>query len=313
MVQSKSQRNATMLLRTRFAPSPTGLLHVGHAFSALQSYQWAERHAAAWMLRIEDIDVTRCRPPFVAQILEDLRWLGLQWSGDVRVQSEHLQDYQQAIEQLRHLHLIYPCFCTRKQIQLEWQKMGGAPHAEDALELYAGTCRVLTSNEQQQRMQREPFAWRLNAPRAFQYVGEPLFWSDGVAQHEIQPDMMNDVVIARKDIGVSYHLAVVVDDALQGVSHVIRGEDLRASTAVHRLLQALLNLPSPIYHHHALMCDTTGQRLAKRHHAITLKSLHEAGVVAADLLAYLRQSGGRWGFSANQSPDCIARQLGTRE
>jgi len=237
--------------------------------------------------------------------------LGVRWQGDVRVQSEHLSDYHQALKQLRDADLIYPCFCTRKKIQTEVMQMGLAPHAEDMADIYPGLCRHLSAKEQHERMQHEPFAWRLDVEKAWQSVSQPLTWSDQGRDVVVSPDMMGDVVIGRKDIGVSYHLAVVVDDALQGITHVIRGDDLRSSTPIHRLLQALLGLPSPIYQHHALLCDRDGVRLAKRHQSICLKSLHEEGLSGDALGRYLLQSGGVWPFVASDSVHDIVKQLGS--
>lgn len=272
------------ILRTRFAPSPTGLMHIGNAFAALQCQQWALKHHAELLLRIEDIDFTRCRPQYTQQIIEDLQWLGLQWTGEIRKQSEQLKTYQQALQKLRSLDVVYPCFCTRKHIQQEIEQMALAPHQEDMGDNYPRICQKLDPKIQQQRMQSEAFAWRLDTHKASQHLRHTIFWHDHQYQkYVVQVELLGDIVIARKDIGVSYHLAVVVDDALQGISHVIRGEDLRSSTPIHRLLQALLELPSPYYHHHALIHDHEGKRLAKRHHATTLQSLRENGTSVAIL------------------------------
>lgn len=274
-----------MRLRTRFAPSPTGLLHVGNAFSALFCADWAAAHDAELLLRIEDIDHTRCRPDFAEAMLEDLRWLGLQWTEPVRQQQQHRQDYRQAIERLRAADLIYPCFCTRRSIRQELHRMGSAPHADDPTEIYPGICRKLDSGEQEQRMHGEPFAWRLNTAKAQNSLDSLCWHDDSGAAHQV--DVVHDTVIGRKDIDFSYHLAVVVDDAAQGITHIIRGEDLLESTGLHCLLQRLLGYPHPVYIHHPLLRDQNGERLAKRNQATTLRSLREMGASPKKLKAYL--------------------------
>jgi len=237
-------------------------------------------------LRIEDIDHTRCRPEFAAALIEDLHWLGLRWQGEVCYQSHRRRLYQDAIDRLRAMGLIYPCFCTRKQIGREIARMASAPHADDAVAVYPGTCRKLSAREQQQRMRQQPFAWRLDAAKAMQAAGAGLTWREASGQtHRVQ--VADDIVIGRKDIGVSYHLAVVVDDAAQGMTHIIRGCDLAASTAIHRLLQVLLGLPEPAYIHHSLLLNRQGKRLAKRNHATTLCSLRRMGVQAQTLREFL--------------------------
>jgi len=275
-----------MQLRTRFAPSPSGLLHVGNAYSALSCQQWAIDNHAELLLRIEDIDHTRCRPHYIDDIKEDLHWLGLQWPEPVRLQSNSLHDYQAAIEQLRKLDVIYPCFCTRKSIQLEIENMALAPHADDASTRYPGICRSLDREEQQRRMANESCAWRLDIHKATRQVDTPLHWHDsGGLLYPVELDQ--DMVIGRKDISFSYHLSVVVDDAMQGISHIIRGKDLQESTSIHRLLQELLGLPEPTYIHHHLIQTTDGQRLAKRTGATTPSSLRRMGVDAQKLCDYL--------------------------
>ncbi|MDX8391656.1 MAG: tRNA glutamyl-Q(34) synthetase GluQRS [Mariprofundaceae bacterium] len=265
------------MLRTRFAPSPTGLLHVGNALSALYCQQWALTHNAQLLLRIEDIDSQRCRAEFAAAIVEDLQWLNLDWHGEIRYQSRHLDSYRKALEQLRRMQVVYPCFCTRREIEREIMCLGLAPHDEDGVPQYPGTCRRLSASQQQQRQQAgSPFAWRLDTTRAKQLSG-PIHWQDEYGEKYALPDALSDPVIGRKDIEFSYHLTVVVDDAVQGISHVIRGEDLRASTGLHRLLQALLNLPTPVYIHHPLLCDTAGERLSKRNRAPSLHEIRKNG------------------------------------
>ena len=279
------------MLRTRFAPSPTGHLHVGNAYSALLCQQWAESHQAELLLRIEDIDFNRCRPDFAADLIEDLEWLGIRWQGDILYQSRYLETYTQALEQLRQDGLIYPCFCTRRDIQREIENAGLAPHAEDMPEVYPGTCRMFSAEQRRQRIaDGSPFAWRLDVQAAMLCVGE-ISWQDGDGcSHAVHPDL-NDAVIGRKDIGISYHLAVVVDDAAQGITHIIRGDDLRSSTGLHRLLQGLLGFPEPIYLHHALLRNEAGERLAKRNGAPSLRELRTSGASADTLRRLLLQSG----------------------
>jgi len=294
-----------MCYRTRFAPSPTGLLHVGNAYSALRCQAWAEKYHAELLLRIEDIDHTRCRSEFADAIIEDLRWLGLSWLPQVRFQSRHLQDYQQAIHTLREMGVIYPCFCTRRQIQQEIMRMSSAPHAGEVTTLYPGMCRNLSENEQHDRMQHEPFAWRLNIDKAMVLAGEDISWRDGSGcLHTANID--HDIIIGRKDIDFSYHLAVVVDDALQNISHIIRGQDLKVSTGIHRLLQKLLGLPEPVYLHHQLLCDQRGERLAKRNTATTLRNLRQMGVDAFRLRDFLSDMETRcWPFKEGDEREIL--------
>lgn len=274
---------------TRFAPSPTGLLHLGHAHAALFAAA-AAGPGGRFILRIEDIDGTRCRPEFEAAILEDLAWLGLDWERPVRRQSEHMADYAAALDRLRAQELLYPCFCTRRKIQAEIERAGAAPHVSPTLgpdgPLYPGTCRGLTTDERHARIEQGiPYAWRLDMARAIRKTG-PLTWNDrGKGTVDARPEMFGDVVLARKETPASYHLAVTVDDALQGVTLVTRGEDLFDSTHVHRLLQALLILPVPEYRHHGLIADESGKRLAKRDKAATLRALREAGKTSAEVRA----------------------------
>ncbi len=256
---------------TRFAPSPTGRLHLGHAFSALSAHRFAQTHGGRFLLRIEDIDTTRCRTDFVDGIFEDLGWLGIAWEMPVRRQSEHMDDYAAALARLNAMGVIYPCFCTRADIA----SAAAAPHG--AQPLYPGTCRALDAETRAQRMVA-PHAWRLDVNRALEIAG-PMSWHDSARGQIIaMPAAEGDVVLARKDAGTSYHLSVTVDDALQGISDIVRGEDLFPATHVHRILQALLGLPTPRYHHHALIAGPDGKRLAKRDHAETLAELRARGV-----------------------------------
>lgn len=301
-----------MKLRTRFAPSPTGSLHVGNARSALTCQQWAESHNAKLLLRIEDIDHTRCRDEYTSQLIDDLKWLGLNWHGDILKQSEHQARYRQALEQLEALGVIYPCFCTRKQIQEEIERMGLAPHAEDIADPYPGICRQIDSAQRHERTLHERFAWRLDAAKAMALIDEPLTWHNEQGHHHpVDLSSLGDMVIGRKDIGISYHLAVVVDDAYQKITHIIRGEDLLSSTPIHRLLQALLKLPTPTYIHHSLLLDSEGKRLAKRNNATTLQSLRKAGVSAASLRHFLIDNDQlRWPFKT-ENLNTIREQLGS--
>lgn len=271
---------------TRFAPSPTGRLHPGHAYSALKAHDHAREREGSFLLRIEDIDPGRVRAEFVDGILEDLLWLGLEWDDEIVYQSERLDHYAAALDQLRKLGLLYPCFCTRADIAAS----ATAPHGPEGA-LYPGTCRGLANPDLSR-----PHAWRLDVAKAMASAG-PLSWTDHGRKIAATPELLGDVVLARKDAPASYHLAVTVDDAAQGVSDVVRGRDLIASTHVHRLLQALLELPVPHYHHHGLLADAAGERLAKRHGAATLADLRAAGADPAALVAALRRGEIPGGYS----------------
>ena len=270
---------------TRFAPSPTGLLHLGHAHSALFGWTAARDRNGLFLLRIEDIDPTRCRREFERQLMEDLSWLGLTWPTPVRRQSDHLDDYRAALDQLARSGVTYPCFCTRKEIEEEIARAGHAPHGPDGA-LYPGTCRHLSDTECSERLTAgQAFAVRLDVARACRLAG-PLSWRDHEAgQIDATPEILGDVVLARKDVPTSYHLSVTVDDALQGVTLVTRGRDLFHATHLHRLLQALLGLPAPDYHHHGLLTNDRGERLAKRDKAVSLQALREAGRTPAEVRA----------------------------
>lgn len=274
------------MIVTRFAPSPTGRLHLGHAASAWRAYRFARDRGGRFLLRIEDIDPGRCREDHVEAIVDDLRWLGIDWDGAVRRQSAHLADYADALDRLKARGLVYPCFCTRKAIETEIAASGHAPHGPDG-PVYPGTCRHLDAIERARRLTTEPHAWRLDMAAAVARAG-PLVWHDAVAGDvAATPELFGDVVLARKDAPTSYHLAVVHDDALQGITDVVRGEDLFAATHVHRLLQALLALPVPRYHHHPLIRDASGRRLAKRDRAATLAELRAGGADPRRILAEL--------------------------
>jgi len=294
--------------RTRFAPSPTGLLHVGHAYAAMQLEQWAEKNHADILLRAEDIDRTRCRPEWTQAIPKDLKYFNFSWHGEVRQQSQHLHVYYQALQSLCDLGVMYPCFCTRRMIQAALQKKNRSVSSQ--LDAYPQTCRYLSVYEQEKRMATEAFSWRLNCEKAKSLLQHPVTWSEADERHPVDIQSIGDVVLARKDIGTSYHLAVVLDDALQGITDVVRGEDLCTSTPIHALLQALLGLPSPMYHHHQLLRHANGQRLAKSQQSISLHHLREAGLCSEDLRYYLRTSNAVWDFLHTDSPSYIAQRLG---
>lgn len=268
------------MFATRFAPSPTGYLHKGHAFSALTAFDAARRAKGRFVLRIEDIDATRCRPEFDTAILEDLAWLGLDWETPVRRQSEHLDDYHAALARLDAEGLAYRCFRTRKEVA---EAMASAPHGP--MEVFRGG--PLPAAEEAAKLATgEPFAWRLSLDAAAAKLGgfaDLTFTDEKEGLVSARPELGGDVVLARKDVGVAYHLAVTVDDALQGITHVIRGLDLFDATHVQRLLQALLGLPTPAYAHHPLLVGPDGKRLAKRDKAETLRSLRERGMSPGDL------------------------------
>jgi glutamyl-Q tRNA(Asp) synthetase len=265
-------RNTAMSIVTRFAPSPTGYLHMGHAFSAVTAWRRARMAGGRFLLRLEDIDPTRCRQEFAAAVLEDLAWLGLDWDEPVRVQSEHLPEYAAALDRLKARGLVYPCFCSRADI--ERSVIASAPHGPDGGPLYPGTCRGLPAAEWAARID-EPHAWRLDMTRAL--IGGLTFQEEGEGAIVADPARFGDVVLARKDTPASYHLCVTHDDALQGVTLVTRGGDLKQATHLHRLLQALMGWPAPVYAHHRLLTDPHGRRLAKRDRAMTLRALREAG------------------------------------
>lgn len=286
----------------RFAPSPNGALHLGHAYSALFSAAMARRCGGRFLLRIEDIDTARCRPEYEAAIREDLAWLGLTWEEPVRRQSEHLSSYAAAVGKLRARGLLYPCFASRKDIA-EAVERPGAPieHDPDGAPLYPGLYRDADAAETAKRIEAgEPFALRLDMARAravaFAQTGGQLFFdsfdeSGRVERVAAHPERWGDVVLSGKDRPATYHIAVVIDDALQGVSHVTRGADLLAATGIHRLLQVLLDLPAPLYHHHRLILDETGRKLSKSHRDTSLAALRADGVSAQAIRARLGLAG----------------------
>jgi glutamyl-Q tRNA(Asp) synthetase len=274
-----------MSIVTRFAPSPTGYLHLGHAFSALTAWRRAREAGGRFLLRIEDIDPGRCRPEFARAIQEDLGWLGVDWDGPVRVQSEHLPAYRAVLDDLTARGLLYPCFCTRADIQREIAASAAAPHAPDGSVVYPGICRHLSAAERARRVAAgESYALRLDVARAVERVAEPLMFEEaGEGAVLCTPEQFGDVVLARKDAPASYHLCVTHDDAVQGVTLVTRGEDLKSATHIHRLLQALMGWPAPRYAHHRLLTDASGRRLAKRDRVQTLRALREGGATPEDV------------------------------
>lgn len=276
------------MIVTRFAPSPTGHLHLGHAYSAMLAYRCAQQAHGRFLLRIEDIDPVRCKPEFAKDLMEDLRWLGLRWEEPVRRQSEHMDDYTSVLDQLRERGLVYPCFCTRREVAAEAMASGHAPHLPiQSLEtvVYAGTCRDLSCEERKERLRQGPANWRLDVAKSMALV-KNLFWHDRIkGKIEARPQDFGDIVLARKDIPTSYHLSVSVDDSIQGVTFVTRGEDLFRATDIHCLLQKLLGYDTPEYYHHHLQCDANGKRYAKRDQSVTLRSLREKGKSAAEIQA----------------------------
>jgi glutamyl-Q tRNA(Asp) synthetase len=283
----------------RFAPSPNGLLHLGHAYSGLLNAAMAREAGGRFLLRIEDIDATRCRPEYEAAIFEDLGWLGLSWEQPVRRQSQHLAAYAEALARLSARGLVYPSFESRAEIAaLVAAREASAPWPRDpdGAPLYPGTAKALTPAERARRMSSgQPYALRLDVAAALDAAaGVPIMWNETGAGPRGEtgliggdPREWGDVVLARKDIPTSYHLSVVVDDALQGITHVVRGRDLFAATGLHRLLQILLVLPQPIYHHHRLILDAEGRKLSKSTRATGVRELRAGGAVPADILAMI--------------------------
>ncbi len=277
------------MIVTRFAPSPTGRLHLGHALSVATGWHRARVSGGAFRLRIEDLDSSRCRPDFDAAILADLAWLGIDPDGPVMRQSQRRNAHGAALARLRALGVVYPCTCTRIDIAAAGAAPHGPPHGPDG-PIYPGTCRERPAAP-------ENAAWRLDSARAAALTGSIDFTDSGAGRMAVDPLLFGDIVVARRDIGAAYHLAVVVDDAAQGVSEVVRGIDLLPACHVQRLLQALLGLPAPRYHHHPLVTDADGRRLAKRDRAATLAALRDEGIdgtmlrdalIAGDWSVFLR-------------------------
>jgi glutamyl-Q tRNA(Asp) synthetase len=275
----------------RFAPSPNGYLHLGHAFSALLNYDLAQQTGGRFLLRIEDIDSSRCRPEFEVTLRDDLTWLGIKWEEPARRQSEHFELYAEAVEKLRQEGLIYPAFESRAEISRLVARAGASglwPRDPDGAPLYPGT--PLPPDEQEERIRAgDPYALRLNMDVARARVGALTWEEQGkgpggeTGQVAARPEAWGDVILARKDTPTSYHLSVVIDDALQGVTDVVRGRDLFWATSVHRLLQDLLGLPAPVYRHHALILDAEGQKLSKSSASVAIRELRAAGETPADI------------------------------
>jgi glutamyl-Q tRNA(Asp) synthetase len=302
-LENPPTRDPIMTAIFRFAPSPNGHLHLGHAYSAVLNARMAQEAGGRLLLRIEDIDATRCRPEYEAAIFEDLRWLGLAWEEPVRRQSQHLAVYTDALARLAARGLVYPSFESRAEIAAlvaARERDGPWPRDPDGAPLYPGTAKALAPRERDRRMAAgDPCALRLDMAAALTAVGAAggaadgaggLVWSETGAgpsgetgRVPAQPSSWGDIVLARKEIPTSYHLCVVIDDALQGISHVVRGQDLFAATSLHRLLQILLVLPQPIYHHHRLILDGDGRKLSKSTRATGLRELRAGGASPADI------------------------------
>jgi glutamyl-Q tRNA(Asp) synthetase len=273
---------------TRFAPSPTGHLHLGHAYSAMKTFETARAAGGQCLLRIEDIDTTRCKPEFEDQILADLKWLGFDWPTPIRRQSEHLDGYAAVINALAERGLVYRCFKTRKEIAKDIARAPHAPGEGPEGLIYPGPETPMSTDEEDERLRNgESFSWRLAIKACRDELGDAfnalMFIEEGRGPDGetglviAKPDLLGDVILARKDIGTSYHIAACHDDALQGMTHVIRGEDLFFTTHLHVLLQKLMGWPKPIYRHHRLVRDQGGKRFAKRDKSMTLKALREQG------------------------------------
>jgi glutamyl-Q tRNA(Asp) synthetase len=285
------------MIVTRFAPSPTGFLHLGHAFAALTAFDTATNAGGRFLLRIEDIDRARSRPEYEDAIKSDLAWLGIRWEEPVRRQSEHFADYELALKKLGAQGLLYPCFCTRKEIADEIARAASAPHGPEGA-LYPGLCRTLPLAERERRVREgAPYALRLDVAKA-RALHSSLFFEergrgpDGeTGRQAARPELLGDIVLARKEMPASYHLAVVVDDALQGITLVTRGHDLFAATHIQRLLQALLGVETPAYAHHRLILDPSGKKFSKRDKAATLHDWRQSGRSPSELRAMLELDG----------------------
>jgi glutamyl-Q tRNA(Asp) synthetase len=273
----------------RFAPSPNGSLHLGHAYSALLNQQMAQNMDGRMLLRMEDIDRERCTPELEHSMLDDLEWIGLNWEQPVRRQSEHFPIYQEALDRLIKMELVYPAFLSRSGIkrEIERSNIDDWPRDPDGALLYPPTERLLSKREQQTHMTAgHPYAWRLNMDHALAAAGTQLTWREfGSHEHDVnaRPQDWGDVIIARRDMPTSYHLSVVIDDALQGITHVVRGKDLYHATSVHRLLQHLFGIAPPLYHHHRLILDDEGNKLSKSRKDTSLRSLRERGVTRQEI------------------------------
>jgi glutamyl-Q tRNA(Asp) synthetase len=274
-----------MSVVTRFAPSPTGELHLGSAYSAWAGWHRAREAGGTFLVRIDDIDIRRCRRKYEAAMLSDLKWLGFDWDGEVRRQSDHFADYGKVLDQLDRRGFVYPCFCSRADIEREVAASANAPHGPDG-PLYPGTCRHLSVQERRDRLLAgREHCLRLDAARAAEETRPYHFFDEGLGRVEGQPLLLGDFVIARKDTPTSYHLAVTVDDHLQGVTVVTRGVDVLPSTHVHVLLQRLLGYATPLYAHHVLLTDPTGRRFAKRDRDMTIRAMREGGMTPGEVVA----------------------------
>lgn len=275
----------------RFAPSPNGYLHLGHAYSAVMNAIVARETGGRMLLRMENIDTTRCRPEFETAICEDLAWLGIEWEAPARRQSEHFSDYADALERLERRGLVYPCFCSRGDIMTAVASRPNWPLDPDGTPLYPGTCKHMSASERARRFASgERASYRLAMDRALAAISDVLTWSefrDGASRTEelATPAVWGDAVLSRKDIATSYHIAVVVDDAAQGITDVVRGEDLFMATSLHRILQTLLDLPSPNYRHHKLLRDTSDQKLSKSLRAKPLRTYRQDRYSVESVLA----------------------------
>lgn len=277
-----------MSVVTRFAPSPTGELHLGSAYSAWTGWHRAREAGGTFLVRMEDIDIRRCKREYEASILADLKWLGFAWDGEVRRQSDHFADYGRALDQLDRRGLVYPCFCSRADIEREVAASANAPHAQRPGPdgpLYPGTCRNLSVRERRERVAAGcEHCMRLDAERAAGQAGPYHFFDETIGRVEGQPLLMGDFVIARKDTPTSYHLSVTVDDHLQGITLVTRGLDVLPSTHVHCLLQRLLGYATPLYAHHKLLTDASGRRFAKRDRDMTIQAMRSSGMTPQDVI-----------------------------
>ncbi|MBL4853692.1 MAG: tRNA glutamyl-Q(34) synthetase GluQRS [Robiginitomaculum sp.] len=267
---------------TRFAPSPTGYLHLGHAASAAQAFAFPAKHGGTCLLRIEDIDTTRCKPEYEQAIYEDLSWLGFSWPTPVRRQSDHFADYDKVLQNLRTQDLVYRCFKTRKEVL---DDIARAPHEHGVAFIGAS---LPKAQETDLLGQEKPYAWRLSLEMCREILGKKfqnLYFSNNGKKTKARPDMLGDVILARKDVGTSYHIACCHDDAVQGVTDIIRGVDLLETTTIHRLLQEIMGWPVPHYQHHELLVDANGKRFAKRDQAKTLRAMRQSGAEPENILA----------------------------
>ncbi len=280
MAAISGRRPSPVMTVTRFAPSPTGLLHLGHAYAARVAHDLARETGGRFLLRHEDIDSSRVREEYFEKIEQDLRWLGLDWDGEILRQSHRQGAYESALENLKSQELVYPCFCTRKDIQAALY----APHGNEQA-TYPGTCRTISPETAADRIAAgESHAWRFDSEKAAEIHGDLRFEDLRFGKSKVDPAANGDAVLARKDIGIAYHLAVVVDDHFQEITHVTRGDDLQEATHIHRQLQAILGYREPVYLHHPCVCDENGKRLAKRDDARSIQNLRETGASPEEIL-----------------------------